>query len=497
MRLALFLILAGLLPLSGVTPVLNDGSPVQVLTFRAPTGVPSITFTEVALSLSNPGDIVSLALIHHRAGGNRPFATTTEIGKKMTLQGKLDFPPGNHLFLVELTTKPGINLSRRTKITVDWVTDSTGKKHGIKGAGENLRFAFPIHHREQHGCHTFRIPGIAKAKDGSLLAVFDMRYRSSRDLQGHMDIGLRRSVDQGQNWSLPRPIMDMGSFGGKGEDENGCSDPCILVDENTGEIFVFAVWTHGRPNTHQWVGKGSAPGLGLDTSSQLMVVNSSDHGLTWSKPRNLTKELKNPEWFLFAPAPGNGITLKDGTLVIPSQGRDAKGLPFSNITYSKDHGKTWTVSAPARQNTTECAVVELSDGSLMLNMRDNRNRKDKSDTNGRAVAVTNDLGASWEIHPSDHSALPEPTCMGSLIRHQGTLLFSNPKHKSSRTNLTLRASTDDGLTWPHEILLDSAGRGYGYSSLVMVDDETVGILYESSQADLIFQRIKLNELIKP
>ena len=63
--------------------------------------------------------------------------------------------------------------------------------------------------------------------------------------------------------------------------------------------------------------------------------------------------------------------------------------------------------------------------------------------------------------------------------------------------MTLRASSDDGLTWPHKILLDSAGSGYGYSSLVMVDEDTVGIIYESSQADLIFQRIKLKDLIKP
>ena len=38
------------------------------------------------------------------------------------------------------------------------------------------------------------------------------------------------------------------------------------------------------------------------------------------------------------------------------------------------------------------------------------------------------------------------------------------------------------------------GKGRGYSSLVMVDDETVGILYESSRANLVFQKIHLKEL---
>lgn len=356
--------------------------------------------------------------------------------------------------------------------------------------------AILIHRRGEHDCHTFRIPGLAKAKDGSLLGVYDIRYESSRDLQGHMDIGLSRSSDNGLTWAKPRPIMDMGAFGGKPENQNGCSDPCILVDDTTGEIFVFALWSHGRPGTHQWYGTGSMPGLGIDVSSQFMVVRSTDHGLTWSKPENLTKMVKNPAWYLFAPAPGNGITLNNGTLVIPSQGRDAKGQPFSNITYSKDHGKTWTVSSPARSNTTESAVAQLSDGSLMLNMRDNRNRKDKSATNGRAISVTHDLGKTWTVHPSDHSLLPEPVCMASLIRHNNLLLFSNPHHRSKRTNITLRASSDDGQTWPHQLLLDSAGTGYGYSSLTMIDDDSIGILYESSQADMTFQRIKLSDLLK-
>ena len=288
--------------------------------------------------------------------------------------------------------------------------------------------------------------------------------------------------------------MDMGEFGGKSQKENGCSDPNILVDPATGRIFVTAVWTHGKPGTHQWVGRGSEPGFGIHQTSQFLMVTSDDDGKTWSEPRNLTRELKKEEWHLFAPAPGNGIALKDGTLVMPTQGRDAEGLPFSNITYSKDGGKTWTVSEPARQDTTECAVVELSDGSLMLNMRDNRNRRNKSSSNGRAVAVTSDLGKTWQTHSSDHGALPEPTCMASLIRHGKVLLFSNPNNRFQRSDITIQVSLDDGVTWPKKLLLDE-GKGRGYSSLVMVDDETVGILYESSRANLVFQKVPLSLLI--
>ncbi|MEC9008679.1 MAG: sialidase family protein, partial [Planctomycetota bacterium] len=294
-----------------------------------------------------------------------------------------------------------------------------------------------IHRQGDDNCHTFRIPGIAVTNSGTLLAVYDMRYRSRRDLQGHMDIGLSRSSDGGKTWEKPRPIMDMGRHGGLPEDQNGCSDPNILVNRTTGEIIVSAVWTHGKPGTHQWRGRGSEPGIELSRSSQFLMVRSADDGRTWSKPENWTAKLKNPAWHLFAPGPGNGITMSNGTLVMPTGGRDEKGMPFSNLMWSKDHGKTWKLSSLARSNTNESAVAELSDGSLMLNMRDNRNRKDKSSTNGRAVSVTSDLGKTWKVHSSDHGSLPEPVCMASLVSHRlkdgrTVLFFSNPHHKSRR-----------------------------------------------------------------
>jgi sialidase-1 len=360
----------------------------------------------------------------------------------------------------------------------------------------NERKVTIIHKQGQFECHTFRIPAMVATNKGTLLGVYDMRYTSRRDLQGHMDIGLSRSTDGGNNWARPVSIMDMKKYGDLPEDQNGCSDPNILVDRTTGEIFVSAVWTHGKPGTHQWRGKGSEPGYSINKSSQFMIVRSIDDGLTWSTPENWTNKLKDPKWHLFAPAPGNGITLSNGTLVMPTQGRDAVGRPFSNLMWSEDHGKNWTLSEHARDNTTECAVVELSNGSLMLNMRDNRNRSDKSKTNGRAVSVTRDMGTSWTVHSSDHGALPEPVCMASLISHdlpdgRRTLFFSNPNSKQRREKMTVRMSLDGGETWPRSILLDQ--KGGAYSSLAMVDEKTLGILYESSVADMVFQKIKLSE----
>lgn len=485
-------------------PILNDGSEVTFLEFTLSTDGEK-TLTGIMLDAAGTtdfDDIAEIGVEHIRKAGNRWFAKSNKANQTIHLKGNLKFPKGNHKCRVVIRTKKAANLLHRVGLQIlsfqfadgNQLDVPTDKNHQAQ------RLAYPIHRQGEFDCHTFRIPAIGKANNGDLLALYDMRYNSAKDLQEHIDIGLSVSKDGGQTWTDPRPIMDMGEYGGKSQKENGCSDPGILVDKKTGEIFVSAVWTHGKPNTHQWIGKGSEPGYDIHKSSQFMVVRSNDNGLTWSKPENWTKKLKQEAWHLFAPAPGNGITMQDGTLVMPSQGRDAKGFPFSNITWSKDHGKTWNVSTPARDDTSECSVAELSDGSLMLNIRDNRNRKDKSETNGRAVGVSKDLGKTWQKHSSDHGVLPEPTCMASLISHykeEHLLFFSNPHNKNSRSEITIQMSRDDGKSWPkkNRILLDS-GRGRGYSSLVIIDDKTLGILYESSVADMVFQKILLSDFVE-
>ncbi len=92
--------------------------------------------------------------------------------------------------------------------------------------------------------------------------------------------------------------------------------------------------------------------------------------------------------------------------------------------------------------------------------------------------------------------------MASIIRHDYTkngvkksvLLFCNPDSKIARNFITLKMSSDDGMTWEKKILLDE-WKGRGYSCLTSIDEETIGILYESSQADLVFQAVKLKDLL--
>lgn len=353
-----------------------------------------------------------------------------------------------------------------------------------------FRVAYELRNYGMDGVNSFRIPGLVTTPKGTLLAVYDIRHNSSVDLQGDIDVGLSRSTDQGKTWGSMQTIMDMGTYGDLPQDQNGVGDPAILVDPVTGHIYVIALWAHGKPGEMIWW--SSKPGLSPQETGQMVITKSEDDGLTWSKPLNITDQLKDPKWNLFFNGPGKGIVMQDGTLVFAAQYKDEKEMPYSTIIYSKDKGMTWHVGTGAKSNTTEAQVVELDDHSLMLNMRDNRG-------GSRSVSISKDMGNTWTEHSSSRSALIEPVCMASIITHpsKDLLLFSNPAATDGRYNMTIKVSDDQGNSWPvdHQILLDM-GNGWGYSCLTMVDEGLVGILYESSVANMTFQLVKLEDLIK-
>jgi sialidase-1 len=364
------------------------------------------------------------------------------------------------------------------------------------------KFGIALRKHNDDGVHTYRIPGLETTNNGTLIAVYDVRRNSEVDLQEDIDVGMNRSTDGGKTWEPMKIIMDMGEWGGLPNRENGVGDPSILVDRQTGTIWVAGLWTHGKPDQRAW--NSSGRGLKPEETGQLLLVKSNNDGKTWSEPINITKQVKNEQWQLFLQGPGKGISMKDGTLVFPAQFKNEDKIPFATIIYSKDNGKTWQTGTGAKPETTEAQVIELNDGSLMLNMRDNRNIENKSETNGRAVMITNNLGETWFDHPTTNRSLPEPTCMASLIKDKfevngklhDLVIFSNPDSKYQREKMTIKTSFDDGKSWPSEyyFLLDEMV-GRGYSCLTKIDDRNLGILYESSQADLVFQIIPVEEII--
>ncbi|MCA9089775.1 MAG: exo-alpha-sialidase [Planctomycetaceae bacterium] len=315
----------------------------------------------------------------------------------------------------------------------------------------------------QDGYHTFRIPAVVATQQGTLLAFCEGRKSSGSDT-GDIDLVLRRSSDGGKTWSPLEVIWDDGA--------NTCGNPCPVVDESTGTIWLLLTWNSG--NIHE--GKIQS-GFGAD-SRRVFVSSSTDDGKHWSTPTDITSVTKLPEWSWYATGPGAGIQKQHGPhagrLVIPCDHKipTAAGTQFrSHVIYSDDHGATWQLGGVApRDKVNECEVVELNDGRLLLNMRN----YDRS-VAARQICFSSDGGETWTDQRHD-PALVEPTCQASVRRVGEVLVFSNPGHPKSREALTIRLSRDDGKTWPESRVLFPGSSAY--SCLVELANERIGCLYE-------------------
>lgn len=436
----------------------------------------------------------------------KEFGKSMEISKRLLISGQQDLIMGDNNFWLSLTLNESADLLNQVSASITAI--KTGKKYkAISNSPEYplQRPGIALRKHNDWGVDTYRIPGLATTNSGTLIAVYDIRRNSAVDLQEDIDVGMNRSTDGGQTWEPMRIIMDMGEWGDLPNEQNGIGDPAVLVDRHTNTIWVAAVWAHGHPGKRNWW--ASRQGMTPAETSQFVLVKSEDDGKTWSAPINITSQIKDPKWHLLLQGPGKGITLKDGTLVFPAQFKDENEMPHSTLIYSKDQGQSWHIGTGAKSNTTEAQIVELSDGALMLNMRDNRGSgpTGRNGKGARSVATTYDLGKTWVEHPTSMKALPEPVCMASLIKHdysvegqrKSILIFSNPFDQYTRRNMTIKISEDEGMTWQEKYFtLIDEGRGRGYSCLTSIDENTIGILYEGSQADLVFQKVSLQELMQ-
>lgn len=475
-----------------------DDNPLLSIKINNPSEE-EITIKEITLSTegtNNPDDIESVNL--YFTGNAEQFSPTVLFGKTqqnphaLTFKGMQTLKPGNNYFWVSGRIKENASLQNKINFVCQSIQAEEGKII-LQDSGTLIpsSIGIVVRKRNDDGSKDYRIPGLICTPKGTLVSTYDIRWNNSADLQEDIDVGVSRSNDGGQTWLPMQKGIDMEEWGGKSNRENGVGDAAILVDPQTGRIWIGALWLHGHANKRAWW--ASQPGLTPQQTGQFVITYSDDEGASWSTPVSITPQIKKPEWYLCFNGPGMGITTQDGTLVFPAQYKDKNQMPFSTIVYSKDKGKTWHIGSGAKSNTTEAQVVELTDGSLMLNMRDNRG-------GSRSVAITRDWGKTWEEHPSSREALPEPVCQASLIRitlanGQKALAFFNPATTQGRNHYTLKLSMDDGMTWPEEYhKLVYEPEGFGYSCLAQLNATTLGVLYEGN-GELYFQQIDLNEII--
>lgn len=321
------------------------------------------------------------------------------------------------------------------------------------------------------GVACYRIPSIATAPNGDLITAIDERIPTCADLRDNKNINLviRRSTDNGKSWTPIERIVDY-PLG------QSASDPSMIVDRITNTIFMF--FNH----------------MDLEREPQiyhLKYIKSQDNGKSWSAPIDITPQISKPEWrkdFKFITS-GRGIQTRKGSLLHTLVNLD-HGL---HLFKSDDHGISWQLIDAPLIPGNESKVVELSDGSWMVNCRLNKKGY-------RQIYISKDEGKTW-ASLADHSLI-DPGCNAGIIRfpidksntENGILLFVNANHKTERKNLTLKISTDDGKNWPVQKTIYKGSAAY--SSLTLLKGGDLGIIFEKDDyTQNSFTRISREQIL--
>ncbi len=317
------------------------------------------------------------------------------------------------------------------------------------------------------GYHTFRIPAIVTAPDGSLIAFAEGRKENAGDPGGgDIDLVWKRSTDQGTTWSALRVLDDPGEGW-------AASNPTPVTDRETGRVWVlYNRWEPGHGTS------SSQPGT---KNNQTWARHSQDNGATWSEAIDLTHAARDYErWGAMFVGPGGAIQTRGGRLVAPAAMKpDSYQLwisieDFSGPTslmrayalYSDDHGATWRRGELVKAQTNENQLVELADGAILMDARQGAGEH-------RWIMISPDGGQSW----SDPVPGQEVTRICAAIERydESRIVWTGPAGPGRR-KLVLRVSYDEGQTFGAEKVI--YGGLAAYSDIAMLPDGSIGVLWE-------------------
>ena len=292
-------------------------------------------------------------------------------------------------------------------------------------------------------------------------------------------------------------------------------------EQSAGSIFLYSGANKGE--------------LSVLCTSYLWLFKSTDNGLTWSDPVDITGMVKE-DWMVFCgtgPGSGISITTDEGTerllFSIYFTNSVTVNSQSSASIYSDDGGVTWHRGQspqeildngnrdPGTEGYTGATNIQEFNGSSKLNDSTDKNAPTKggenvallsrnSKANYAYVSLSSDGGETWDSCKINQ-AIPEYYCQLSAIVHeyQGRkyLVISNP-NASGRYNMTIRVTdiTDgtiskDSADWKYTTI--NVGHDQ-YSCLTSIDENTIGILYETDTTwhalDMLFQKFSIDYLLE-
>ncbi|MEM9478396.1 MAG: sialidase family protein [Verrucomicrobiota bacterium] len=210
--------------------------------------------------------------------------------------------------------------------------------------------------------------------------------------------------------------------------------------------------------------------------------------------------MKLEEWGWYATGPVHSIQMQNGPhrgrLVVPANHRLSddgvdRGPNGAQVVISEDHGKTWRLGAIDATyddglNANETTVVELNNGTLYFNTRDQNG--DAEGTRGETLShdggdTFSPTDSDWKEYAPAPAILDAPVVQCALLRaREDLILFSGPDNNGpngkGRSDLRIRFSKDEAKTWKDGPLLHVGPAAY--SDMTLTSDGNVGVLFEAS-----------------
>ena len=322
------------------------------------------------------------------------------------------------------------------------------------------------------GYHTYRIPTIVTAADGALIVFAEARKENRGDPGlGDIDLVFRRSTDRGKTWSAMRVLDDPG-------EKWSASNPTPLLDRTNKRLWIF--YNRWEP------GHGTASSKPGTSNNQVWARSSDDHGVTWSAAHDLTRSARDfDHWGAVFLGPGGAIQTRNGRLLIPAAMKyDAYGVVghIGGVTgnietlraytiYSDDHGVTWQRSEIVSAFTNENQLVELADGAILMDARQNAGEH-------RWLMTSFDGGKTWSRPLAGQKVT---TIAAGIERFSANMLVWSGPGGPGRKHLVARVSYDEGQTFARERTI--YGGPAAYSDLTMLDDGAAGLIWERGVSD--------------
>lgn len=357
----------------------------------------------------------------------------------------------------------------------------------------------------------YRIPAIATASNGNIIAVADYRH-SRADIgmatNGRIDIRARISKDNGETWG---DIFDV--IQGKGADgidpsNNdmyvGFGDPAIVADRESNRVLLITCsgnvsFPNGTRNNHQGIAH----------------FYSEDNGETWSTPvdreAHIYAQFDNtshgPVRAMFV---GSGKISQSQYIKVGDYYRIYCAVLVKNVNsthvnfvlYSDNFGESWTVLgggevSPIPSGGDEPKAEELPDGSVIISSRTSGGRiynifsytdsKNAEGTWGTAQYSNANNNGTVAVNNSTNGEILFVPAKRTADDKKVYLAFQSVPLGSGRANVGIyykELETLADFVTPQAIAADWDGRHQAsylsgaYSTMCLQKDNNIGFLYE-------------------